>query len=80
MRILKMSEDITIVPISKVFSIIDSCINMDQLNGCKKLASAYTNMVKHYGVINFDLVEETIQIKLKEKQEEIEMCENFYAR
>ena len=75
-----MKNNISLIPISKIFSIIDSCINADQLEGCKKLASAYTNMVKHYGVINFDLVDETLQIKLQEKQEEIEMCETFCAR
>ena len=74
------NENIPLVPISKVFSIIDSCTNTDQLEGCKRLASAYTTLVKSKGVINSHLVDETLQIRLQEKKEEIEMCENFYAR
>jgi hypothetical protein len=72
-----MKNQLPIAPISKVFSIIDSCTNVEQLQGCKKLAMAYTTLAKTYGVINFDLVDETLKIKLQEKQEEIEMCENF---
>jgi hypothetical protein len=69
-----------LVPIKKVFSIIDSCTNIDQLEGCKRLASAYTKLVTSKGVINPELVDETLQIKIKEKQEELEMVENFCAR
>ena len=72
-----MRNSVPLVPISKVFSIIDSCTNTDQLEGCRRLADAYTILVKSKGVINFDLVDETLKIKLQEKQEEIEMCENF---
>jgi hypothetical protein len=75
-----MKNLVPLVPISKVFSIIDSCTNTEQLAGCKRLATAYTSLVKSKGVINSDLVDETLQIKLQEKREEIEMCENFYAR
>ena len=75
-----IKNNVPLVPISKVFSIIDSCTNADQLEGCKRLADAYTTMVKSKGVINFDLVDETLKIKLQEKQEEIEMVENFCAK
>lgn len=69
-----------LVPIKKVFSIIDSCTNVDQLNGCKKLASAYTKLVTSKGVINPELVDETLQIRINEKREELEMVETFCAR
>jgi hypothetical protein len=69
-----------LVPIKKVFSIIDSCTNVDQLAGCKKLASAYTKLVTSKGVVNPELVDETLQIKINEKREELEMVENFCAR
>jgi phage tail sheath gpL-like len=69
-----------LVPIKKVFSIIDSCTNTDQLAGCKKLASAYTKLVTSKGVVNPELVQETLEIKIQEKQEELEMVENFCAR
>lgn len=60
------------VPIQKVFSIIDSCRTLDQLEGCKRLTLSYTKLVTLKGVINPELVLETLQIKIKEKQEEIE--------
>lgn len=69
-----------LVPIKKVFSIIDSCTNVDQLNGCKKLASAYTKLVTSKGVINPELVDETLQIRINEKREELEMVETFCAK
>jgi len=69
-----------LVPIKKVFSIIDSCTNTDQLAGCKKLASAYKKLVTSKGVVNPELVQETLDIKIQEKQEELEMVENFCAR
>jgi hypothetical protein len=69
-----------IVPIKKVFSIIDSCTNLDQLEGCKKLASAYTKLIISKGVINSELVQETLTIKIQEKQEELEMVETFCAK
>lgn len=69
-----------LVPIKKVFSIIDSCTNVDQLAGCKKLATAYTKLVTSKGVINPELVDETLQIRINEKREELEMVETFCAR
>ncbi|HPC12676.1 MAG TPA: hypothetical protein PKX33_02060 [Candidatus Paceibacterota bacterium] len=69
-----------LVPIKKVFSIIDSCTNSDQLAGCMRLATAYTKLVESKGVINPELVKETLNIRIEEKREEIEMVENFYAK
>jgi hypothetical protein len=69
-----------LVPIKKVFSIIDSCTNVDQLAGCKKLATAYTKLVTSKGVINPELVQETLDIRIKERQEELEMVETFCAK
>lgn len=69
-----------IVPIKKVFSIIDSCTNSDQLEGCKRLATAYTKLVTSKGVINPELVDETLKIKIQEKREELERVETFCAR
>lgn len=68
-----------LVPIKKVFSIIDSCTNVDQLAGCKKLASAYTKLVISKGVINPELVKETLDIRIQERQEELERVETFCA-
>ncbi len=68
-----------LVPIKKVFSIIDSCTNVDQLAGCKKLASAYTKLVTSKGVINPELVQETLDIRIQERQEELERVETFCA-
>lgn len=59
------------VPIQKVFSIIDSCITMDQLEGCKRLALSYTKLVASKGVINPELIEETLLIRIKEKIENL---------
>jgi hypothetical protein len=72
-----MKNSLDIVPITKVFSIIDSCINAEQIEGCAKLAVAYTNLAKSKGVINSDLIAETLHIKLQEKIEELERVETF---
>ena len=63
----------SLIPIKKVFSIIDSCTNTDQLEGCKRLALAYTKLVASKGVINPELVEKTLLIRIKEKQEKLKI-------
>ena len=73
-------KNLSPTPILKVFSIIDSCRTIDQLEVCKRLIDVYINLIKNKGVLNFDLVEETLKIKLREKQEKIEKLETFYAR
>jgi hypothetical protein len=67
------------VPIKKVFNIIDSCTNSEQLEGCKRLASAYTKLVISKGIINSELVDKTLKIKIQEKKEELERVETFCA-
>ena len=71
-----MSE-IKIIPIKKVFSIINSCTNEKQLETCEKLADFYTEMSKKKRVINYSLVEEILYIKISEKREELLMTYNF---
>ena len=65
-----------IVSIKKVFSIIDSCINHTQLKTCEKLVDVYTELVKEKGVVNFELVRKTLNIKIKEKELELEYIES----
>lgn len=66
-----------LIPIKRVFNIIDSCTNVDQLEGCTRLASAYTKLAKSKGVINSEVVNQTLNIKIEEKREELEMVEKF---
>lgn len=72
-----MENQLDIVPIKKVFSIIDSCTNSNQLKTCEKLADIYTELAKEKGVINFKTVKETLNIKLQEKEDELEYIENY---
>lgn len=72
-----MEEDLKIAPITKVFSIIDSCINMNQLKTCIKIADMYTDIAKRKGVINFNDVKTNIFIKILEKEQELDLAENF---
>jgi hypothetical protein len=60
-----------LVPIKKVFSIIDSCKTTDQLEGCKRLALSYTKLIASKGVINSELVGKILQIIINEKQEKL---------
>ena len=72
-----MEKKLEIVPITKVFSIIDSCTNDAQLKTCERIAIAYTQLAKEKGVINFRQVKETLDIKIREKEEELGYIEEF---
>jgi len=72
-----MANQLDIVPITKVFSIIDSCTNQTQLKTCERIAVAYTQLAKEKGVVNFKQVKETLDIKLQEKEAELEYIETF---
>ena len=62
-----------IVSIKRVFSIINSCNNINQIEGCKNLIKSYRDLVRKKGVINYDLVYSTLEIKVKEKEAELEL-------
>ena len=66
-----------IAPISQVFNIIDSCVNEAQLETCEKLSYYYSRLAKEKGVINSEVVKEKIDLKIKEKREELQYCETF---
>jgi hypothetical protein len=70
-----MEDQLDIVPIRKVFSIIDSCTNHTQLKTCEKLVDAYTELAKEKGVINSKVIKETLNIKIQEKEEELAYIE-----
>lgn len=70
-----MRDQLEIAPIKKVFRIIDSCTNGDQLKNCEKIANNYTELAKERGVINFNKVKETLNIKIQEKEDELEYIE-----
>jgi hypothetical protein len=72
-----MNNNLELIPIKKVFSIIDSCINSSQLKTCERLAIAYTQLAKEKGVINFKKIQETLNIKIQEKKVELEYIEEF---
>jgi hypothetical protein len=72
-----MKKPEELAPISKVFNIIDSCINANQLHTCERLAEAYTKLVKEKGVVNFGLVKHVLDIKIKEKAEELQYIDTF---
>jgi hypothetical protein len=69
--------DEKIVSIKKVFKIIDSCINQEQLKTCEKLADYYTEIAKSKGVINPSLIKEVLYIHINEKREELGMAQKF---
>jgi hypothetical protein len=72
-----MEDVLKIVPISRVFRIIDSCTNFHQLRSCEKLADAYTKLVRVKGVINSAEVKKSLNIKIMEKEEELKYIEEF---
>lgn len=72
-----MSE---IVPIKKVFRVIDSCTNVKQLRTCERLADLYTQMIKKKGVVNPTLVRESLYIKINEKREELNLSTKFNGK
>jgi len=69
-----------IVPITRVFKIIDSCRNLKQLNTCKKLAEVYTDLVKSKGVVNYNKVKEILFIRINEKREELGLVNKFNGK
>jgi len=72
-----MANQLDIVPITKVFSIIDSCTNEDQLKTCERIAVAYTQLAKEKGVVNFKQVKKILDRKIHEKEAELEYIETF---
>ena len=68
---------LNIAPITEVFTIIDSCTNDAQLETCKKLALYYTRMAKEKGVINPEVIKETLDLKIEEKRTELEYIEAY---
>ena len=69
-----------IAPIKKVFDIIDSYQNKHQLRTCVKLADFYSQMVKEKGIINHDLVKETLYIKINERKKLLELADQFTGK
>jgi hypothetical protein len=72
-----MEKTLDLAPITRVFSIIDSCINSNQLKTCEKLADAYTKLAREKGVVNFNDVKQVLEIRIKEKEEELRYIETF---
>lgn len=69
-----------IIPIKKVFRIIDSCINLEQLDSCKNIAESYTNLISRKNVVNYEKVREVLYIKINERKEEINLAFNFKSK
>ena len=67
-------------PIKKIFSIINSCYNENQLRSCVKLANNYTRLVQRSGVVNYGLVRETLLIKIKERMNELKLTNEFKGK
>ncbi len=65
-----------IVPIKKIFKIIDSCITDKQLKTCEKIADFYVKMIKSK-VINYSLIKESLYIRINEKREELKRVHKF---
>ena len=72
-----MADQLDIVPISRVFDIIDSCINEAQLNTCRQLSLYYTQMAKEKGVVNTKDVKKVLDRKIQEKLSELCYIEEF---
>jgi len=75
-----MKKNLEIIPISKIFSIINSCRNIEQTESCKKLIKLYIISIRSHGVIDYELVESALNIKVQEKIEELEIVENFCTK
>jgi len=71
-------DSLELAPISQVFSIIDSCINQNQLETCKKLAKFYTELAREKGVVNSRDIKTNLDLKIEEKITELEYIENFH--
>ena len=69
-----------LIPIRKIFSIIDSCQNITHLPACEKLSDRYTTIAKCKGVVNYTLIREILQIKIEEKRSELNLTNNFKGK
>lgn len=72
-----MRNELKIVSIKKIFSIIDSCTNSNQLKTCERLANNYTKLAEEKGVVNSEIIKESLDIKINEKLIEMELAFNF---
>jgi len=68
------------ISIKKIFKIIDSCIDINQLKNCKKIADLYTNIAYSKGVVNYELIREVLYIRINEKLEEMNIAFKFNER
>jgi hypothetical protein len=66
-----------IIPIKKIFKIIDSCINIEQLNSCKTIVNLYIQRISKQGVVNYEQVNHVLHIRINEKKEELKLAFNF---
>jgi len=72
-----MENKLELVPIKRVFGIIDSCTNANQLKTCERLVKGYTELAREKGVVNFKDVKKTLNRKIREKEDELEYIETF---
>jgi hypothetical protein len=69
--------DNKIISIKKIFRIIDSCTNFEQLNTCKNIASLYAKLAYSNGVVNPEAITNALNIHINEKREEMGMAFQF---
>jgi len=72
-----MAKELDIIPITKIFSIINSCNNHSQLASCYKITDLYVKMAEVKGIINLYLIKEMLHIRIHEKKTELEMADEF---
>lgn len=66
-----------LIPIKKIIKIINSCVNIRQLETCIKISKCYTKKAKEKGVVNYDKIQENLIIKILERKDELELTERF---
>jgi hypothetical protein len=68
-----------ITPIKKIFNIIDSCVNLEQLKTCKNVVDLYIRLISKH-VINHEIAREVLYIKINEKKEEMNISFSFNGK
>lgn len=72
-----MSSPLQIVPISRLFNIIASCVNTEEIEICRSISKDYTEVAYKEGIVNWEKIDEVLKIKIGEREEEILIAEKI---
>lgn len=66
-----MKNELAHTTIYKIFKIVDSCINEEQLRNCNNISNSYARLIKNRGVTNPEVIKHMISTRIRNRENEI---------